>query len=202
MKCCILSEVCWRRESAQKGLNTTSGPQFASLPLVKPVVWFVRAVVNWRSRSVAKSVFSLSRGASPFLAWGDFTRARVSLALLSLRKNRRLLVVYISLAPRGFAARSRVIARPLFSPKWESLLAGYRIHAYQPRLVSQKNHSESALILKLYFATSSRLELDSRHGLITGLIAELLARAKRARSGAPWVRKFGKLSVWENLVMT
>ena len=27
------------------------------------------------------------------------------------------------------------------------------------------------------------------------------ARAKRARSGAPWVRKFGKLSIPENLVM-
>ena len=29
-----------------------------------------------------------------------------------------------------------------------------------------------------------------------------LACAKRARSGAPWVRKFGKLSNRENLVMT
>ena len=28
------------------------------------------------------------------------------------------------------------------------------------------------------------------------------ARAKRARSGAPWVRKFGKLFIPENLVMT
>ena len=28
------------------------------------------------------------------------------------------------------------------------------------------------------------------------------ARAKCARSGAPWVRKFGKLSIQENLVMT
>ena len=28
------------------------------------------------------------------------------------------------------------------------------------------------------------------------------ARAKRARSGAPCVRKFGKLSIRENLVMT
>ena len=34
------------------------------------------------------------------------------------------------------------------------------------------------------------------------MIAELLARGKRARSGAPWVRKFGKLSIRENLVMT
>ena len=45
--------VSWRRESARKGLNLTSGAQFASLPLVKPVVWFARAVINWRSRSVA-----------------------------------------------------------------------------------------------------------------------------------------------------
>ena len=33
---------------------------------------------------------------APFLAWGDFTRARVSLALLSLRKNGGLLVVYFA----------------------------------------------------------------------------------------------------------
>ena len=52
--------VSWRRESTRKGLNTTSGAQFAALPLVKmvnPVVWFARAVVNWRSRSVAKSAY-------------------------------------------------------------------------------------------------------------------------------------------------
>ena len=30
----------------------------------------------------------------------------------------------------------------------------------------------------------------------------VLARAKRARIGAPWVKKFGKLSTRENLVMT
>ena len=29
-----------------------------------------------------------------------------------------------------------------------------------------------------------------------------LARASRARSGASWVRKFGKLSIRENLVIT
>ena len=46
--------VSSRRESKQKGLNTTSGTQFAALPSVKPVVWFARAVVNWRSSSVAK----------------------------------------------------------------------------------------------------------------------------------------------------
>ena len=32
------------------------------------------------------------------------------------------------------------------------------------------------------------------------ILAELLARASRARSGAPWVRKLGKLSIRENLV--
>ena len=32
-------------------------------------------------------------------------------------------------------------------------------------------------------------------GFDKSLIAELLARAKRAQSGAPWVRKFGKLSI-------
>ena len=45
------------RISARKGLNSTSGAQFVALPLVKPVVWFAGAVVNWRSRSVAKSAF-------------------------------------------------------------------------------------------------------------------------------------------------
>ena len=29
----------------QKELNATSGSQFAVLPLVKPVVWFARAVI-------------------------------------------------------------------------------------------------------------------------------------------------------------
>ena len=44
-------------ESAQKGLNATSGAPFSSLWLVIPVVWFACTVVNWRSRSVAKSVY-------------------------------------------------------------------------------------------------------------------------------------------------
>ena len=44
--------VGWQRESARRGLNTTSGAQFVALPLVKPVVWFARDVVNWRSHSV------------------------------------------------------------------------------------------------------------------------------------------------------
>ena len=31
-------KVSWLLESARKGLNTTSGAQFAALPLVKPMV--------------------------------------------------------------------------------------------------------------------------------------------------------------------
>ena len=33
-------------------------------------------------------------------------------------------------------------------------------------------------------------------------IIMIILIAERARSGAPWVRKFGKLSIRENLVMT
>ena len=49
--------VIWRRESARKGISSTSGAQFVAQPLVKPVVWFARAVVHWRSRPVAKSAY-------------------------------------------------------------------------------------------------------------------------------------------------
>ena len=52
--------VSWRLESARKRLHTTSGAQFAALLLFKPFVWFARAVVKWRSRSVAKSAYSMS----------------------------------------------------------------------------------------------------------------------------------------------
>ena len=48
------------------------------------------------------------------------------------------------------------------------------------------------------------VEMDFQGSILTYyyyVLAELLARAKRARSGAPWVRKFGKLSIPENLVM-
>ena len=45
-----------------RGKVPTSGAQFAALPLVKPVIWFARAVVNWRSRSVAKSAYYVSEG--------------------------------------------------------------------------------------------------------------------------------------------
>ena len=44
-------------KSAWKGLNATSGTQFAAQLFVKPVVWFARAVVKWRSLSVAKSAY-------------------------------------------------------------------------------------------------------------------------------------------------
>ena len=37
---------------------------------------------------------------------------------------------------------------------------------------------------------------------VIGRNSGALARASRARSGAPWVRKFGNLSIPENLVMT
>ena len=59
-------KVIWRQASARKGLNSTSGTQFAALPLVSPVVWFARAVVNRRSRSVAKSAYFQPRIAPPF----------------------------------------------------------------------------------------------------------------------------------------
>ena len=44
-------------KSAWKGLYATSGTQFAAQLFVKPAVWFARAIVKWRSRSVAKSAY-------------------------------------------------------------------------------------------------------------------------------------------------
>ena len=58
--------VISRRESARIGLISTSGAQFAAQPLVKPVVWFARAVINWRSRLVAKSAYWGRRNCSYF----------------------------------------------------------------------------------------------------------------------------------------
>ena len=43
--------------------------------------------------------------------------------------------------------------------------------------------------------------INDSDGYSNGLIAEL-SRARRRRSGAPWVTKFGKPSIRENLVMT
>ena len=49
--------VIWRQESARKGLNTTSGALFVAQRLVKPIIWFARAVVTWRSPTAAKSAY-------------------------------------------------------------------------------------------------------------------------------------------------
>ena len=42
----INENVSGGQESARKGLNSTSGAQFAALPLVKPIVLFARTVVT------------------------------------------------------------------------------------------------------------------------------------------------------------
>ena len=54
--------VIWWQESTQKGLKSTSGAQFASLALIKPVVWFAHVVINWCSCSVAKSALYVDIG--------------------------------------------------------------------------------------------------------------------------------------------
>ena len=48
---------------------------------------------------------------------------------------------------------------------------------------------------------AAKVKCKRDESLLSLLLAEL-PRAKLARSGAPWVRKFGKLSIPENLVMT
>ena len=60
--------------------------------------------------------------------------------------------------------------------------------------LSHSNHSHTDMhLIPLEKIRSSR---DSvRKARESHLIAELLARAKRAQSAAPWVRKFGKLSI-------
>ena len=50
-------------------------------------------------------------------------------------------------------------------------------------------------ITKTFYRTQGNQAFVRWRDLDTTLIAELLARAKRAQSGAPWVRKFGKLSI-------
>ena len=47
--------VSWQREGTRKVITMTSGAQFTTLSLVKPVVWSAHAVINWCSPSVAKS---------------------------------------------------------------------------------------------------------------------------------------------------
>ena len=72
---------------------------------------------------------------------------------------------------------------------WKTLTAEWRIiSSFRNRKSCVYNWDDSL---------SNNSSLHSSH-----ILAELLARAKRARSGAPWVRKFGKLSIRENLVMT
>ena len=77
-----------------------------------------------------------------------------------------------------------------------------RFFRFQPAEFS----TEKALRVEVYgiLTTTGKLCKDSclmsvlvlySHSLISILIAELLARAKGAQSGAPWVRKFGKLSI-------
>ena len=46
-------------------------------------IWYYSLVIS----TGLGIIFLSPRGVSPFLAWVIFTRARVSLALLSLRKN-------------------------------------------------------------------------------------------------------------------
>ena len=53
---------------------------------------------------------------------------------------------------------------------------------------------------RLKLGINSLHHFQTKRGIAIQLIAEL-SRAKRA-SGAPWVRKFGKLSIRENLVIT
>ena len=47
--------VSWQREGTRKVITMSSGAQFTTLSLVKPVVWSAHAVINWCSPSVAKS---------------------------------------------------------------------------------------------------------------------------------------------------
>ena len=49
-------------------------------------IWYYSLGISTGSRT-DRSIFLSPRRVSPFLAWVIFTRARVSLALLSLRKN-------------------------------------------------------------------------------------------------------------------
>ena len=53
---------------------------------------------------------------------------------------------------------------------------------------------------RLKLGINSLHHFQTKRAIAIQLIA-VLSRAKRA-SGAPWVRKFGKLSIRENLVMT
>ena len=86
------------------GLNTTSGDQFAALLLVKPDVWFARAVVNWRARSVAKSAHNKDFLSDVLVAVASLdlkvpigAASQTLLTRVRLRLRRRLVLV-----PRAF----------------------------------------------------------------------------------------------------
>ena len=69
-------------------------------------------------------------------------------------------------------------------------------HMYIPEQVKEIEHEE------IYKREKS---LKKMNYLVLGYYEDnsgAPARASHARSGAPWVRKFGKLSISENLVMT
>ena len=54
--------LIWQQNGNVIWQNPTSGALLAALPFVKPVVWFGRAIVNWRSRSVAKLAYCSGEG--------------------------------------------------------------------------------------------------------------------------------------------
>ena len=71
----------------------------------------------------------------------------------------------------------------------------------------EKNNDCSRSFHNSYFGRKKLLDANGPFGdnVVKNLAtyySGALARAKRAPSGAPWVRKFGKLSIRENLVMT
>ena len=80
-----------------------------------------------------------------------------------------------------------------FSPCWPL--------AFLIRAIYKKKN-KTRLKLDANFLYKRHISSKIRRGLAKTLLSGAPARPKRARSGAPWVRKFGKLSIPENLVMT
>ena len=92
--CPSLNRLCFSKKtgmsvddgkSARKGLIATCGAQFAALPLVKPVVWFAHAVVNWGCRSVANSAISFTGSRT---VWNTLTWSLSSTICLKEIKKR------------------------------------------------------------------------------------------------------------------
>ena len=90
------------------------------------------------------------------------------------------LQVYYHIFIRWYTARLQIAENPALLP---------------PHWIAYKSHFK-----RFVTHTLPRQYLRPYCDKIDRIIAEL-SRAKRA-SGAPWVRKFGKLSIRENLVMT